>query len=47
LASNLQDDEQNLFFDVLVDEEARRSLQARRMQQLIKYWGARELTLFK
>jgi hypothetical protein len=47
LVSNLQEDVQNLFFDVLVDEEAERSLRPRRIQQLIKYWGARELTLFK
>ena len=46
LATNLQEDEQNLFFDVL-DEETKRNLQPRRIQQLIKYWGARELTLFK
>lgn len=46
LATNLQEDEQNLFFDVLNDD-TQRNLQPRRINQLIKYWGGRELTLFK
>lgn len=47
LIENLVEDEQNLFFDVLVDDEARRNLMPKRLQHLLKEWGSREINLFK
>jgi DNA replication initiation complex subunit (GINS family) len=47
LIENLVEEEQNLFFDVLIDDESRRNLMPKRLQHLLKEWGLREINLFK
>jgi hypothetical protein len=40
-------DEEELFFEVLIDEVARTNLQKKSLQALLKKWGEVEISLFR